>query len=322
MHRWSLWSKEDQTPRCQLLSKVLNDIGEANVFLPLEMPPDEMLPKIHNVVKTYDSLRVGPPYGESVLRSFIRQPVSMNSIQACDLLVNRLNVWWPENVLMRAISRLLATDLSDINLMDGVLIVGSGAAARAILVACVQTGFTRIGVTDQYDERGILMVQEMRKSLFNLKLDFIPENTLTSLSGTYSLAVNTTPPVSTNTIVEQLTYFNFMRTGGAIIDFVLTHGDTLIMREGRDLGVRVIGGSRVASFIGQQWAEFIFKTEKRNPKFVFPLEEYYSQLKAIYQSAGEAETASASSGNSDQTVVQAAEQTAAQAQEQIPPEKK
>jgi shikimate 5-dehydrogenase len=274
MHRWTHLSQFNQDARFLALSKFLNDHGFANEYVPLKEDPESYFNELNSRVE-FDSIRVGSPFGESLLRMFVQLPVTILHVKSGDCLIARRGTWWPENFLTAALPRLFARELYAIDLKAGAMIVGTGAAARTGVIACARLGFNRITVTDQFDERGQLLIQEMKKILFNVDLQFMPESHLTSLPGIYSLLVNTTPPVSSNTVVQQLSYFNFMKAGGAVLDYALQPGDTILIREGRDVGIKVVYGHRIAAYHDLVWAQALAGRE-------FDVDAYHAKIAPLY----------------------------------------
>ena len=261
VYRWGDVAKENQTMRFEVFSKFLNDQGIKNEYIPQPVTPDQFDESFRKNFDQFDSLRVGSPYGERVVQQFTHLPATMMQLKACDCLIRRNGVWWPENLLALSLNRLLANDIKNLDLRAGALVVGAGAAARATVAACVRLGFNKIGITDQFDERGLELVRDLKKFYFNVQLEFMPENSLTSLPGTYSLVINATPLVDTNTVLKQLYYFNFLKSGGTVVDYVLEPVDTPLLKEALDVGAHVIYGHRVAAYADILWAKMVFDKE-------------------------------------------------------------
>lgn len=276
MIRWAEVAQSCENLRFETLSRFLNEKGVANEFTAINCELQDFRAQLDLALKNYKHLRIGAPYGETVLQNFTHLPALMINLKSCDVLVNRDGAWWPENLLHEALQTALADGQPTLDLTSSILVVGTGASARAIVAAVLRLGFNRVNITARSPEKGQALVEDLRKSYFSVQFQFIPQANLNSLPGIHSVVINTTPIRDDNTLLEQLYYFNFLAPGGMLIDCNTFPIETNLAKEAHDVGASVITGYLLACYTDVLWAE-------RFLNFPISTQEYSVYLRAAFE---------------------------------------
>src|SRR5690606_16416184 len=91
-------------------------------------------------------------------------------LKAADsLCADEAGKYWPRNLLQDGLSRMIAADLSDLDIGGAAFFIGATPLARACVAALVKIGFRRINLTDAQDERGNQLLEDFRRAYFNVQ---------------------------------------------------------------------------------------------------------------------------------------------------------
>ncbi len=147
---------------------------------------------------------------------------------------------------------------SGLDLKGSILIVGAGAGARVAAAAFINVGYKKVNITNKFSEQAEDLIEDLERKYFDIEFEFIPEEKLVLLPGTNSVLVNTTPLLPSNDLLNELYYFNFLKSPGIVFDFTTVPIDTPLVLEAEALGIKVVRGFEVSSWGDMSWVEWAF----------------------------------------------------------------
>ncbi|MDZ4677882.1 MAG: hypothetical protein SGI74_10285 [Oligoflexia bacterium] len=166
---------------------------------------------------------------------------------ACDFFIKEKGGWWPRVILMEAFSRTVSLNIGLLDLDASALIVGGTGTAKLIVGALTKIGFRKINIALESEAEGNALIAEMRKQYYQIKFEFIPFQTITTLPGVHSLVVNTTPLTIENALLDELYFFNFLKAGGVVVDVNLIPTVTPLIEESKIWGARHLSGDYISA---------------------------------------------------------------------------
>lgn len=246
--------------RFSILSKRIADAGVENrreVFA----TTSEDLPAAIQAARDAGAtqIRFGGSLPEHVPWLFESIPSQILTLRVADgLQIDQSGRVWPRNYLHEGFSRLIAADLKDLDLSGAAFIVGANPTARSCVAAIVRVGVRRVNLTDLDEERGQALLEEFRRSYFNVQFQFTRRSLITQLPGVHSIAVNTVRVKDDPTQLNELFYFNFLKSGGAWVE--IPHGteSAALLAEARSAGAQVEPGEQLAAHCDRAWVESCF----------------------------------------------------------------
>lgn len=164
---------------------------------------------------------------------------------ACPFLVRDKNEWWPRPLLEEAFIHCMTENFGQLDLDSFALVAGSGGGAKTVIAAIATLGYSTINVSDKIQDKAIQLVTEMKKKFFQINFQAVPFQAITTLPGVHSLVVNTTPLSLENDLLDELYFFNFLKSGGAVIDLTLIPSETPLIIEAKQWGARHLSGDYV-----------------------------------------------------------------------------
>lgn len=274
--RWVEIADPGSKERFQILSEVLKKKGIENEFVSISPAVDAFENQLQQAQKEYQQIRIGTPFMDMV--STETSPMLTFTVKSVDCLHNDGKNWWPRSTLMEAVVR-EAYFLKTLGLSKPALVVGSGAAARAVVAALIKIGFTKVNITEKFDESGLQFIKYLEKSFFNVEFSFTSQSAITTLPGIHSLVVNTTPFIESNDLLEELYYFNFLSQGGVVIDLVDRPIMTPLLKSAAELGAKIVSGYEIQALSDIVWASWCFNVSIDG-------DDYRAQLKNFYEGGG------------------------------------
>lgn len=243
------------------ISNLLTKHGFENTVEYLSPTPDEFDIVLEEAKKTYNFIRIGAPFGEQAAQDDVLSTAMTLTLQSVDSMVYIDKNWWPRCFLEKYFDHVIAEFVQNVDFHSRVLIIGVGAAARALVLPLIRSGFKKISFTDKYFERGQNLVWQLNKKIFNVDFEFIKREDISLLPGSTAIVINTTPDIPSNDLIKDLIFFNYLQKSGWVIDFNINKEVSSFIKQGQGAGVNLVPGYKVASIIDAWWVKECFGVE-------------------------------------------------------------
>tara|TARA_B100000749_G_scaffold280896_1_gene280668 strand:- start:38280 stop:39155 length:876 start_codon:yes stop_codon:yes gene_type:complete len=253
---WAEISDKSDKLRNDFVQKYLEKSGIENSLEYIETPLSNLKEATLEAQNKFDYIRVHPNFGIDSLHLFAGIPSEMMTVGAMDAWIRAdKKKWWPRNFYFKAFHGVISKQGSKINLNSEVLIIGTGAVAKAFLVGFVKLGFKKINISSTMDEAAQEFVESSKQFFFDVKLSYVPQSRLVTLPGVHGIMVNTTPIDKNSEMIEDLSYFNFLQKSGLVIDANLVPLDSLLLTEAISVGANIIPGYEFMSAADALWMQ-------------------------------------------------------------------
>ena len=247
----------------EVLQRALANAGVENEIRFVQSDASSLRAKLDELkAEGIHHVRFGGSLPEAVPSCFDNWPSTMLSLKAADALVpDEEGRWWPRNFMQEGLQRLAAIDLGNLDLTGGAFLVGATPATRSIVAALARIGFYRLNLTDLDEAKGRALIEELKRSYFNVQFQFTPRGLVTQLPGVHSIAVNTVDMGKDPTRLSELFYFNFLKSGAVWIETIISESNSPLIQEARNVGADVRTGGNLISRWDEAWAEGCFKVK-------------------------------------------------------------
>ena len=258
MKKWIEIAGTCSRKRYEYLSDFLNKSGVENSVDFVECGMDEFPLLLKHAMDQYDFIRVGSPFGERVPHLIDQLPVTTYFQKSADSLFNEGGRWWARSMLTEGLIREVAL-VEKLDISESAFIIGAGASCRGVIAALMKIGFHKFNFTEKFEERGRLLLKELKETYFGVDFRFTPQSAITLLPGIHSIVVNTTPLVPSNDLLDELYYCNFLRPNGVVIDLTLVPPETPLLKAVKQVEGRIVFGFEVAALIDMYWSVQAFR---------------------------------------------------------------
>ncbi len=254
--RWAVISENESiSPRFGIVAEVLREMGSENELTRVTCSVDDLPSEVERLrAEGTNQIRLEGRIGEAVPRLFENLSSLMLTLKCADTLTFDGERFWPRNFLYGAFGRIIANDISDIDLGGAAFVIGASPEARAAVAALARTGINRINLSDLDQENGEALVEEFRQSFFKVQFQFTPRAMVTQLPGVHSLVVNTIDAAQDPSGLQEFFYFNFLKAGGAWIEIPWGTVEPGLIQEARSVGAQIEPSTRVNAQWDAAWA--------------------------------------------------------------------
>jgi shikimate 5-dehydrogenase len=261
-----------QRLRFDFLASYLKGLGHSVEFDYIETTQDAFPEKIEQAMLQYQHIRVSSPFGEKVHEFVNAVPMDTMTQRSSDCLIFDQGEWWARSMLSEGLVRELAS-MKKLDISETAMIVGAGASCRAVIAALLKVGFKKFNITEKFEERGRLLMKDLKETYFGVDFRFTPQSSITQLPGVHSVVINTTPFTPNNDLLHELYYCNFLKPEGIVIDLTMIPFETPLIKAALQVGARVVHGCEVSTLVDAYWV-------KSSMKISLNHHDYEAKLKA------------------------------------------
>ncbi|MGZ3747050.1 MAG: hypothetical protein ACXWRE_06775 [Pseudobdellovibrionaceae bacterium] len=184
----------------------------------------------------------------ALLEHFPQLPTAVRWLEAADSLVlEEGHQWWPRLYLGEALRKLIIQRFRDLDVSLNSYVIGANQMGRVAAAALAELGYAHVSLVDEDTEKLDSEIKFLRKYLFGLQIQGVPAQTLTLQEKPGSLMLNTLSLQSERGILGDLSYFNFMKTGGVVVDISECTLHNQLLEEAERASLKVLSGLEVQS---------------------------------------------------------------------------
>lgn len=238
---------------------------------------DEKLEPESLIKKTdFDALIISPEYSDRLFQHAQRKPAEVVEVGFADSLVRQQNVNWLRCFLRAALKSLILKKAPALDTHSTCYVAGSGALVHMAGVVAIQLGFRRLVFISAEQERTIEDLQSLSKLYFDLQVHWLRESEMTLQPNNGSLLLNGLTPEDGGSIFEDLTYLNFLKKAGLVVDLPLSFNLNPLLEEAEHLGIRYLSGSSL-------WGvrDWLFLKSLLEDNFKLSVDEYVNEWESL-----------------------------------------
>jgi hypothetical protein len=190
-------------------------------------------------------LRIPPEESSALLEHFPHLPTVVSWLATADSLVLESGEWWPRLYLFDSLRTLLINQFRDLDISLNSYVIGANHLGRAAVAALVGLGYSNVSLVDEDPAKLDSEVQLLRRYLFGVHIEGMPAHTLTVREKPGSLMLNTMRMQDDSLVLGDLSYFNFMKTGGVVVDISECANHNQLLEEAQRADLKTLSGLEV-----------------------------------------------------------------------------
>jgi shikimate dehydrogenase len=189
----------------------------------------EVYPEFHkDLLVGADIAKVEMSLSSVILPQMGVQPAMVRSLQSVDFLLKEEGTWLPRSFLYEAFKKVLIEQARGLDNRDPAFVVGSSEEAVVVAAGLVNLGFRQIYMTGVDAAELDLKAELLRKNFFGVKFFTLMADYLTAQTIGAGLVINTTTVLDDKELLRDMSYFNFMKRNGFVIDLNLVPQNPLL----------------------------------------------------------------------------------------------
>lgn len=190
-------------------------------------------------------LKVPPEESLVVLEHFPQLPTAVRWLETADSLVLENGQWWPRLTYYEALRGLIVSRFRDLDISLNSYVIGANHMGRVAASVMARLGFNQVSLVDEDSDKLNREVELLRRYLFGVQIDAVPAHTLTVQEKPGSLMLNTLYMQDDSTVLGDLSYFNFMKTGGVVVDVSECATHNRLLEEAERADLKILSGLEV-----------------------------------------------------------------------------
>jgi hypothetical protein len=178
-----------------------------------------------------------------------------------DGMVLRDGRWWPLCASYEILSQGIISIGEGLDIRASAFVTGAGAMARAGIAALFRMGFRKFRIVSANAPEAENLKQELAVKFFGIDIELVPPEKIVMLGGVSSIVLNTLTELEAPELVTEISYLNFLKRPGALIDVSMSPKQTLLLKEAADSAIPTLDGWHLAARIDACWADWAFNTK-------------------------------------------------------------
>jgi hypothetical protein len=195
--------------------------------------------------KKYPELRaclINSSLGEMFFSTVTSIPEEVREAGLCDAIVFEDKKYWLRCFLREALKDTLIRKSGLLDTHADLYITGSGSLSQLCASVGVGLGFRRINWVAGDEKLATASIQKFQKLFFDIEINFINDNELTLQPSNGSLLINTVDEQEGTSLLEDLTFLNFMKEASVVVSLPLLQKQSKLLHEAAELGIKGIDG--------------------------------------------------------------------------------
>jgi len=184
-----------------------------------------------------------------VLEHFPQLPTAVRWLETADSLILENGQWWPRLYSYETLRNLVITRFRDLDISLDAYVIGANHMGRVAAAVTALLGFSRIHLVDEDMNKLAKEAEVLRRYLFGVKIETIPAQALTVQERPGSLMLNTLKLQDDSAVLGDLSYFNFMKTGGVVVDFSECTMHNRLLEEAQRADLKTLSGLEVQAHL-------------------------------------------------------------------------
>ena len=180
-----------------------------------------------------------------VLGHFPQLPTAVRWLETADSLVLENGQWWPRLYAYDVLRSLIISRFRDLDISLDSYVIGANHMGRVAVAVMARLGYSRVSLVDEDADKLAREVEFLRRYLFGVQIEAVPAHTLTVQDRPGSLMLNTVAMQDDSAVLGDLSYFNFMKTGGVVVDFSECASYNRLLEEAERADLKTLSGLEV-----------------------------------------------------------------------------
>ncbi|MGZ3772651.1 MAG: hypothetical protein ACXVCY_14785 [Pseudobdellovibrionaceae bacterium] len=230
-----------------------------------------------DILKNASAVKIDTSLSSQIISQLKVLSSRVRDLGVLDSLFQENGVWYPRLLLYDALRLVLVNEASDLDVRAPAFVVGSTEEARVAVATLADIGisdFYMVGDTERLNhEKEVLL-----RSLFGIRIQILPPEDLTIQALSAGVMINTMDLTNQKSLLMDLSYFNYMKQNGYVLDLNISGKHQLLLEEAEKADLKAVTPRTVAEVYTQLWFE------RLNIKFDAIAESWSRFLKEISSS--------------------------------------
>lgn len=213
---------------------------------------------------------------ENILEGLSTLPAMVRDLQCFDCLIPQDGGWYPRVLWFESLRELIVETARNLDNRSCGFVIGANECTRIAAAVMVHLGFPEVYLISETDVLPQRVLDDLRTKFIGVKFHGLAAGAMTLQSVQGSLLINCVDLETNKDLEEDLSYFNFMKRDGLVLDLHLSGQISVLLEESRRALLRTVapgdfflkrnlafldtiglGGEFQREDFAQSWSEFL-----------------------------------------------------------------
>lgn len=192
-------------------------------------------------------------------------PADVSQVKGFDHWIYQGHQFWPRLLLASALRELIVLRAGSLDLRQACFISSEGISARVAAWVAAGLGFSKLVFVGDNNADLQVHMDQISKTIVGVKSILISESELTLQNHGCSLLINTLDLEPESPLLGNLSYFNFMREGGVIVDTSSQSMEQPLIVEARGAELLGISHWEIQAGLDYRFLQEIYQLNQKDP---------------------------------------------------------
>lgn len=189
--------------------------------------------------------RVEESLSDRIFTSLSLLPTRVRDLECFDSFLFDDGKWYPRALLFDALRELVVERVRDLDVRSCAYIIGTDELARIAGAVSVNLGFSRLYVVGEDEAVLAKTVSHLRRKFIGVEFHEVPAAAMTMQMVPAGLLINCEDLEENQGLLNDLSYFNFMKHNALVADIHLSADRSPLLEEALRAELRVLDGADI-----------------------------------------------------------------------------
>ncbi len=206
----------------------------------------ELLPAFdENLLLGARGVRIDFPISSQIFASIATFPTLVSNLECFDSFILEDGKWYPRILLFETLRSLIVERVKDLDNRAAAYVIGEGEEARVAASVLTDLGFSKILFIGTDRTRLEKIQRLLARKFIGVDFQILPAEDMTTQTIQAGVLINCTSLSDKAQLQSDISYFNFMKRNGLVMDLILEAENSPILEEAQRAELRVISISDV-----------------------------------------------------------------------------
>ncbi|MNK52438.1 hypothetical protein D3C87_713720 [compost metagenome] len=211
-----------------------------------------------DLFKDAHAVYIEPSLAEKVFATTALVPSQVRSLGVVDSFFHDEGGWLSRIVAFEALRRVLVSKAKEMDIRSPAFVIGDGEKVRVSTAVLAHLGFADIYVVSENEEALRHNIEYISKSYIGIRFHSLLANALTMQALSAAILINTVDLSQDKALLNDLSYFNFMKREGLVLDYNLEgYPNHSLLEEAERAELKLLDCSELAAMMALLWFEYL-----------------------------------------------------------------
>lgn len=203
---------------------------------------------------SYEAALIPPISGKGSIEKFHVLPTQVRKLEVFDSLFRESGALLPRLIMPEALRQFLVFSAKEIDIRDPAFIVGDTPMVRIAGSVLADMGYATVYLVGEgealQEEKAVL-----KRAQFGVQYQIVNPENLTLQAVSASLLINTASLPEGDVFLNDLSYFNYMKPEGVVLDLNPVNEEKLLLKEAMDANLKTLQTETYIDFYTFHWLQ-------------------------------------------------------------------